>query len=322
MAFLTPLLVGTCLWKSGIDLLEKVHSSVARLSRGVVHYESNMYTEHFRSFLDKDIRPDYFPFLLDNNTLLCPIVHRERIFSGRPRDKAAIEMIHTGLSVELSSSLNDQHNFSKRNPLPILITNLDESLCNQDYYDFPRLTWSIPALKHHMEWCQIVPIPSYEIWREYSKKRATTKYWDETFTLKSKEYPWKNQTNAAVWRGTSTYNYNYTGHDLNDTPRGRLVRLSIKHPNLIDAGFVKLAQQFQNATFTEKNETILTERMRFEDMMNYKAIIDIDGNDWSSRFPKLLCMNSVVIKVCVSVCMKVYDLLDSINKCCFISFSD
>jgi len=108
-----------------------------------------------------------------------------------------------------------------------------------------------------------------------------------------------------VWRGTSTYDFHYEGHDLSDTPRGRVVRLSMEHPNLIDAGFVRLAQQFENATFTEKNKTILTERMKFEDMMNYKAIIDVDGNDWSSRFPMLLCMNSVVIKVCVLVCMTV-----------------
>ena len=28
--------------------------------------------------------------------------------------------------------------------------------------------------------------------------------------------------------------------------------------------------------------------MWFNDQMEYKAIVDIDGNDWSSRFPKLL----------------------------------
>jgi len=30
-----------------------------------------------------------------------------------------------------------------------------------------------------------------------------------------------------------------------------------------------------------------------------QAIIDIDGNNWSSRFGMLLCMNSVVIKVSI-----------------------
>jgi hypothetical protein len=37
--------------------------------------------------------------------------------------------------------------------------------------------------------------------------------------------------------------------------------------------------------------------MNMEDFQKYKAIIDIDGNSWSSRFFRLMCMNSVVLKV-------------------------
>jgi len=37
--------------------------------------------------------------------------------------------------------------------------------------------------------------------------------------------------------------------------------------------------------------------MPFEKQMAYRAIIDIDGNNWSSRFASLLCTNSVIIKV-------------------------
>ncbi len=275
------------------------------LSIGVMHYESNIYSEHFRSFLKKDIRPNYFPFLIHGNTLLCPRIYREFIISGRPRNKAAIEMIHTGLEMSQRDNTNldlARRKKKRRDLLPILIVNRDESGCNTtthvDDYDFPRLTWSVPALKHHMEWCQAVPMPSYEIWRDYSKKHTSGASWDDTFALESKQYPWNNKTNVALWRGTTTYDYNYTGVELNKTPRGRLVQISMKHPALIDAGFVRLNQQFENATFTKENATILTDRMKFDDMMKYKAIIDIDGNDWSSRFPKLLCMNSVVIKVC------------------------
>ena len=38
-------------------------------------------------------------------------------------------------------------------------------------------------------------------------------------------------------------------------------------------------------------------KMPFGDYQRYKAIIDIDGNGWSSRFHGLLCMNSVVLKI-------------------------
>jgi len=34
-----------------------------------------------------------------------------------------------------------------------------------------------------------------------------------------------------------------------------------------------------------------------EDFQKYRAVIDIDGNSWSSRFADLMCMNSVMIKV-------------------------
>ena len=37
--------------------------------------------------------------------------------------------------------------------------------------------------------------------------------------------------------------------------------------------------------------------MDMDHYQKFKAIIDIDGNGWSSRFHKLLCMNSVVIKM-------------------------
>ena len=37
--------------------------------------------------------------------------------------------------------------------------------------------------------------------------------------------------------------------------------------------------------------------MKFEDFQNYVAILDVDGNSWSERFGKLLCMNSIVLKV-------------------------
>ena len=70
-------------------------------------------------------------------------------------------------------------------------------------------------------------------------------------------------------------------------------------PGVIDAGFVKLNQQYSSRETELSNQTILTERIHFDDQMKYKAILDIDGNNWSGRFPKLLCTNSVTIKVCL-----------------------
>ena len=126
--FLTILLEGICLWSSGIDMLQSVIANLAS-SRGVMHYErSNIYSEHFRSFLDTDIRPAYFPFLLHGNTLLCPRVYREFMLTDRPRIKAAIEMISAGLVI--SQRDNTAKLKTNRDPLPILIVNGDGSHCN------------------------------------------------------------------------------------------------------------------------------------------------------------------------------------------------
>ncbi len=37
--------------------------------------------------------------------------------------------------------------------------------------------------------------------------------------------------------------------------------------------------------------------MDLDDFQTYRAVIDIDGNSWSERFPRLLCRNSVVVKI-------------------------
>ena len=72
----------------------------------------------------------------------------------------------------------------------------------------------------------------------------------------------------------------------------------MENPKLIDAGFVKLIQQYESRNNKFLNQTILTEHMHFDDQMKYNAILGVDGNNWLGRFPKLLCANSVVIKVC------------------------
>jgi len=89
----------------------------------------------------------------------------------------------------------------------------------------------------------------------------------------------------------------YGDKPLEETPRGQLVKLSMGRPELIDAGFTKINQKFATEKKALKKETRIVSGIWINDMMKYKAIIDIDGNNWSSRFGMLLCMNSVVIKI-------------------------
>jgi len=140
-------------------------------------------------------------------------------------------------------------------------------------------------------------VPSYLSWKTFHKDHKSHSSWNLTFALQSNEYPWSSKIKRAVWRGATTYDTHFVGVELNETPRGKLVQKSMENPELIDAGFVKLIQQYESRNDKFLNQTILTERMHFDDQMKYKAILDIDGNNWSGRFPKLLCANSVVIKI-------------------------
>jgi hypothetical protein len=86
------------------------------------------------------------------------------------------------------------------------------------------------------------------------------------------------------------------GHlDLNDAPRGRLVQSGINNP-FMDVGFHKLVGKYQGVS-NESQRLILKDPIPLAQMMKYRAIIDIDGNNWSARFNHILCSNSVIIKI-------------------------
>jgi len=65
-----------------------------------------------------------------------------------------------------------------------------------------------------------------------------------------------------------------------DIPRGQLVELSMEFPHLIDAAFVRFSPQWRDREEELMNTTIVKEPIKFDDFNEYKAIIDIDGNNW------------------------------------------
>ena len=208
-------------------------------------------------------------------------------------------MIQTGLDQSVKNR-NSTHDSDAG--LPILFFNGDVNGCNIangiDSFNYPRLGWSIPSPKYG-DFCKTIGVPSYEVWESYNNEHETPASWNLTFDSHSKQYPWSSKINKGVWRGSTTYDQSFKGAKLNETPRGKLVQKSMETPELIDAAFVNIIQQYRNQKQELQNQTILRDRMPFDDYMKYKAIIDIDGNNWSSRFPKLLCSNSIVIKVCL-----------------------
>ena len=259
-----------------------------------------------------------FPVIISKGAALCRRNLKEKMndpnsieaISSSIRRKKIVEMIRAGLDMDTDGRYSPGDNV----PLPVIFFNGDEPGCSAkrgvDDFDYPRLTWSLPSPKyakdHGMGWCNAIGAPTYETWmtvhdgiKKWMKlddSHKTRSSWEHTFAANAMQYPWTSKINRAVWRGSST-GIPVTGQSLNEIPRGRLVRKSMENPALIDAAFVKLNQLFKGREVELANETILTDRMPFDDFMKFKAIIDIDGNTWSSRFPKLLCTNSVVIKV-------------------------
>ena len=250
----------------------------------------------------------------------------DKKFPGYGRTLAVVEMIRTGLDLVQSDRLPLKLN----SDLPVLLMTSDESGCGIeekfDEFGYPRVAWYVPSSEKYGQdwWCETIGVPTYETWKSF-KKYESASSWDMQLQNQSKQYPWSSKINKAVWRGGTTSDpiYKQTNSlltKLDEIPRGKLVQKSILHPSLIDAAFTKFNQEYKGREKELQHTTILKEIMPFNDQMKFKAIIDIDGNTWSSRFPKLLCTNSVVIKVCVYIyisCLCVSTLMNGLPSLTF-----
>ena len=116
-------------------------------------------------------------------------------------------------------------------------------------------------------------MPSYETWKYYHRSHKMGEHWEQTFQQNEQQYPWSLKIDKAVWRGSTTYEVSqYEKAELGETPRGRLVKLSMENPDFIDAGFHKINQKFQSQRHELANQFTLASRMSPKDMMKYKGM--------------------------------------------------
>jgi len=287
------------------------------------------------------------PFVItEGNKLLCKDHIKEMLdmygnddaAGGYKRLKTFVDMINVGLSLQIANEsttttisdlpllmmTGDIHGCdvpTEREAFSLGVTNRNGSELLDLNINYPRLSWAIPAPKYNQDgWCHAIGVPGYQMWLDY--KDETYSSWKRTFSKQAKQYPWSKKKNKAVWRGSTTSHSSYPSNQLSDIPQGQLVETSISHPHLIDAAFKSFDEVWRDRKEELMKTTIVKEEMKFDNFMDYKAIIDIDGNNWryvlcvhmihilhtqstnhlvfsvsSSRFPKLLCTNSVVIKV-------------------------
>jgi hypothetical protein len=228
--------------------------------------------------------------VLKEGKLYCRSSQKDQFLRAR----YFVHMLQEGLQSQQGNAIK----VSNYN-LPIIFKHDDSSGCypatHTDAYGFPRLSWAVPANNTESQWCNVIGAPSYKTWKSLINEKKHSS-WEATFRENQEVYPWRNKIQKAVWRGSTTSNKNMHGHlELNDTPRGRLVQSGINNP-FMDVGFHKLVGKYQGVS-NESQRLIRKDPIPLAQMMKYRAIIDIDGNNWSARFNHLLCFNSVVIKI-------------------------
>ncbi|KAL3807429.1 hypothetical protein ACHAXA_003958 [Cyclostephanos tholiformis] len=258
----------------------------------------------------------YVPIILENGNILCRNSHKGNILNARIH--SFIELLKAGMEMESNDAVA---NNDVTQSIPIILIESDASGClhghhpqlakwlrlnprlesrysihdHADQASFPRLTWHTPAPKYGTGWCKAIGMTGYESASMLKEKCDSWFFkcsWDQTFKYHESKYPWHSKIDRAVWRGSTT---GWQHLPFNELPRAKLVKMSMDRPDIIDAGFTSFVQGWKWRKLM--NQTIAANVIPFEDLMKYRAIIDIDGNAWSSRFTKLLCTNSVVIKI-------------------------
>lgn len=138
------------------------------------------------------------------------------------------------------------------------------------------------------------PVPNY---MNIIDSQPSSDNWRGLFRDTKVQYPWETKIRKIVWRGSLTEN---DPSKVFTSVRWRVGKmLHYLHSDMYDFGLTTVP------IFLTRQMTIdvaevggLREGIKpMADFQRYMAILDMDGNSWSSRFASLLCYNSVVVKI-------------------------
>ena len=97
--------------------------------------------------------------------------------------------------------------------------------------------------------------------------------------------PFKNKSNKLIWRGGSTGD-----EEIEKNIRYHVVSKNINKSNEIDVGFSHFCQSvYENNKKSFSN--LLKNNVSREEQLNYKFILNLEGNDVASSFPWVLASN-------------------------------
>lgn len=188
---------------------------------------------------------------------------------------------HLGRLSSSSSSSSDG--------FPFLAWYGDYKSCNyhnwENAYSIPLFTTCAPIACRYA-----FPIPNYQ---NRASAQPTDTAWRRVQADYRARYPWSEKKRQLVWRGSLS-----APHEHGNSTRWRVV-VQAQKEDRVDVGFVSIGHI--NAGLIDMDWNAANGRKEaispMQDFQTYIAILDIDGNSWSSRFGELLCYNSIVVKV-------------------------
>ena len=193
----------------------------------------------------------------------------------RPEGRTGMFVTLVQRAVELAGTLQDNPRMKAlyEDDLPMIFDANDYPWCGDDRVPVFRLN-AIRSTKCMHSW----PVMSLTYFNDPNNfQLAESPYeWDSLMKSWDETYPWNKKIDKVVWRGRIT---GYTYKD-GERPRQKLVQYARDFLDVMDI-----------------KPSTAKSKMPQDDFQKYKAILDIDGNAWSARLGKLLCYNSVVIKV-------------------------
>jgi len=234
-----------------------------------------------------------FPYLVRNGKVLRPFgkMNRWKRYKWHSQGHHIdwVTMLESAVSMaKILEDKNPRMKLITQGEFPIIFDEFDYAWCGDDQVPIFRLsrneedcTYSWPSLS------QNYILPERKQWLKDSPID-----WDLQFAQWSTQYPWTSKKPMAVWRGR------YLGHrDLYEQgilPRELLVIRASNLPDIMDVQPVSwnYYPESQTGKVMEKSKDAIP----FQELMKYKALIDIEGSG-ITKFGHALCTNSVVIQV-------------------------
>jgi hypothetical protein len=138
------------------------------------------------------------------------------------------------------------------------------------------------------------PMPNYML---IIDAQQTSDNWRGLFRDTKKQYPWETKRRQVVWRGSLS---EADKDNVLTSVRWRANKLIHElGSDLYDVGITSVPPWVSEKVDVDTSLVggLLSNIDPMAAFQQYMAILDMDGNSWSSRFSSLLCYNSVVIKV-------------------------